>query len=97
METGNLTRNILIGMVAGIVIGSLVHVAPLSAENVISIYLIDGLFDVVGDVFVISLKLLVVPLVFVSLACGASSLGASASMGRIAGKTIALYLSLIHI
>ena len=92
METGNLTRNILIGMVAGILIGSLVHTAPLSSENIISVYLIDGLFDVVGDVFVISLKLLVVPLVFVSLACGASSLGASASMGRIAGKTIALYL-----
>ena len=35
---------------------------------------------------------MVVPLVFLSLTCGAASLGASGSIGRLGGKTISLYL-----
>jgi Na+/H+-dicarboxylate symporter len=56
-------------------------------------FLVEGLFDVVGRIFVASLKLLVVPLVLVSLICGASSLGDSARMGPIALKTLVLYLA----
>ena len=52
----------------------------------------DGLIDVGGQVFIISLKMIVVPLVFVSLTCGAASLGSSGSIGRLGGKTIGLYL-----
>ena len=54
--------------------------------------LVFGLFDVVGRIFIASLKLLVVPLVLVSLICGMTSLGNSARMGAIAGKTIMLYM-----
>ena len=54
--------------------------------------LVFGLFDVVGRIFIASLKLLVVPLVLVSLICGMTSLGSSARMGAIAGKTIVLYM-----
>jgi Na+/H+-dicarboxylate symporter len=53
---------------------------------------VEGLFDVIGRIFVASLKLLVVPLVFVSLICGSCSLGGSSRMGPIAGKTLFLYL-----
>jgi len=45
-----------------------------------------------GDIFIRSLKLMVVPLVFVSLVCGAASLGGHGSMGRVGGKTVGLYL-----
>ena len=93
----SLTRRILLAMVAGIVVGSVLNLvlhsggmAELSAW--ISRFLIDGLFDVVGRIFVASLKLLVVPLVFVSLICGSSSLGDSARMGPIAVKTLGLYM-----
>ncbi|MDH5173337.1 MAG: dicarboxylate/amino acid:cation symporter, partial [Gammaproteobacteria bacterium] len=55
--------------------------------------LVGGLFDAVGRIFIASLKLLVVPLVLVSLICGASSLGDSARMGPIAIKTLGLYLA----
>ena len=51
-----------------------------------------GLFDGVGRIFVASLKLLVVPLVLVSLICGMAALGQSSRMGAIAGKTVGLYL-----
>jgi Na+/H+-dicarboxylate symporter len=85
-------------MVAGIALGSIFNAVLNSggvSESVFAIlntYLIDGLFDVVGRIFVASLKLLVVPLVLVSLICGSSALGDSARMGPIAGKTIGFYL-----
>ncbi len=93
-----LTNRILVAMVAGIALGSIFKAVLNSggvSESVFAIlntYLIDGLFDVVGRIFVASLKLLVVPLVLVSLICGSSALGDSARMGPIAGKTIGFYL-----
>jgi Na+/H+-dicarboxylate symporter len=94
----NLTNRILVAMVAGIALGSIFNVVlnsggvSESASAILNAYLIDGLFDVVGQIFVASLKLLVVPLVLVSLICGSSALGDSARMGPIAGKTIGFYL-----
>jgi Na+/H+-dicarboxylate symporter len=92
MDRAALTRNILIGMVLGIVFGSILHAVGLRPDNLFMVYVVDGLLDIGGKVFVISLKLLVVPLVFVSLACGASNLGGGSSMGRIGTKTVILYL-----
>ena len=92
MEQSNLTRNILIGMVSGILLGSIVYSLGLAEDSFIKAFLVDGLLDLGGKVFVVSLKLLVVPLVFVSLACGASNLGGGSSMGRIGIKTVALYM-----
>jgi Na+/H+-dicarboxylate symporter len=71
-----LTNKIFIAMAAGIAFGSIANVLPESAydawlEQVVFL----GLFDVVGSIFVASLKLLVVPMVFVSLTCGTASLG----------------------
>lgn len=95
----NLTQRIVIAMVAGLLVGALFNF--IAAENLLSAgitqwlnsYLIDGLFDSVGQIFIRSLKLLVVPLVFVSLVCGVSSLGNSSRMGAVATKTIALYMA----
>ena len=95
----SLTNRILTAMVAGILLGSLlnallhgVNLAP-GLRLFIDDILIGGVFDVVGRIFIASLKLLVVPLVLVSLICGASSLGDSARMGPIAVKTLGLYLA----
>ena len=94
----SLTNRILIAMVAGILLGSLISLvshsdaAPEFLRTLLNEYLVGGLFDVVGRIFVASLKLLVVPLVFVSLICGSSSLGTSSRMGPIAGKTLFFYL-----
>ena len=92
MDRKALTRRILIGMACGLVIGSLLHMLTLPEDSIIRLYLVDGLFDIGGRIFIASLKLLVVPLVFVSLVCGASNLGDGASMGRLGGKTIVLYM-----
>ena len=93
-----LTTRILIAMAAGIALGSIFNLfssqgwLPAGVQSFTDQYLVGGLFDVMGRIFVASLKLLVVPLVFVSLVCGATALGTSASMGRIALRTMALYL-----
>ncbi len=93
-----LTNRILVAMAMGIVLGSGLEVLLMklnsegSAYHVIHDILVMGVFDVVGKIFIASLKLLVVPLVLVSLICGMTSLGASARMGAIAGRTIVLYL-----
>ncbi len=93
-----LTTRILLAMVSGILLGSLLNLMVSGTgisdtlRSGIQDLLIGGLFDVVGQIFIASLKLLVVPLVLVSLICGASSLGDSARMGPIAGKTLLLYL-----
>ena len=85
-------------MAAGIVVGSGLELLLSAQEEdsavagFINDYLVYGLFDVLGRIFIASLKLLVVPLVMVSLICGMTSLGSSARMGAIAGRTIGLYL-----
>lgn len=92
IERATLTRNILIGMAGGLLLGSLIYAIGLADSNPIMVYGVNGLVDVGGKAFVASLKLLVVPLVFVSLACGASNLSDGSSLGRIGIKTIGLYL-----
>lgn len=85
-------------MLMGLLLGALLNLIssgnmlPVAIQNWMDMYLINGLFDTIGQIFVRSLKLLVVPLVFVSLVCGVSSLGNNSRMGAVASKTIALYL-----
>jgi len=92
MDRTALTRNIVIGMVGGLALGSVFHWLDLSPDSVLIAFGVDGVLDTGGQIFVRSLKLLVVPLVFVSLVCGASNLGGGGGMGRIGLKTLALYL-----
>ncbi|MGB1158928.1 MAG: dicarboxylate/amino acid:cation symporter [Porticoccaceae bacterium] len=95
----NLTQRIAIAMVLGLLIGGLINYLSNSTLLMPTVgpwldqYLVNGLFDTVGQIFVRSLKLLVVPLVFVSLVCGVSSLGNNARMGAVAGKTVGLYMT----
>ena len=87
----NLTVRILIGMAAGVLVG--LAVQGFTSENHwIQTVLIQDVFDAGGKVFIASLRLMVVPLVLVSLVCGSSSLADGASMGRLGGKSIGLYL-----
>ncbi len=94
----SLTKRILLAMVLGLLVGGMVNVASTEGwlgatfGHWLDQFMVNGLFDAVGRIFVASLKLLVVPLVFVSLVCGTSSLGDNSRMGVMAGKTIALYL-----
>ena len=85
------TQRILIAMGAGIVIGVFLNVYGSSFQGT-SDFLVDGVFYVVGSIFISLLKLMVVPLVLVSLICGVTALGDLRALGRIGGKTLGLYL-----
>lgn len=81
----SLTSRVILGMVAGILTGFAIR--TLFADNgFVDAYIVNGLFEVGGQIFVASLKMLVVPLVFVSLVCGTSSLKDLSTLGRMGGK-----------
>ena len=86
----SLTVRILIGMIAGVMAGSLLN--RIGIAGAVDEYLVSGLFHVVGQVFLASLGLLVVPLVFVSLVCGTAALEDISKLSRVGGKTLFLYL-----
>ena len=92
MDRIKLTKQILVAMVIGFTIGALIHGFDWSENAFVGEFLVGGIFSLGGQIFIKTLKLLVVPLVFVSLVCGASSLAGGNNMGRIGLKTVALYL-----
>lgn len=87
----SLTSRIVIGMVAGIVLGILLK-ALFPDSTIVEGYLTKGIFYVVGQIFIASLQMLVVPLVFVSLVVGTCSLSDPSKLGRLGGKAVGLYL-----
>ena len=86
----SLSAKIFIAMILGAITGLALNFAGNPEWS--QIWLIEGVFNVVGQIFISLLKMLVVPLVFVSLVCGASSLSDPRMLGRVGGKTIGLYL-----
>lgn len=88
----SLTYRILIGMGAGLALGVVLQMIGFAEDHVVTRYFVDGLIDGGGDAFLNLLRMMVVPLVLVSLTCGAASLGATGKVGRLGGKTIGLYL-----
>ena len=88
-----LTTKVLLGMALGIVVGLAINVLGLAAEgSFVQAYLVDGLFGVVGSLFVNALKMLVVPLVLFSLISGVCGIGDIRLLGRIGTKAFALYM-----
>lgn len=75
-----LWQRILLGLVLGACLGFL------WGENVTQI-------KWVGDIFVRLIRMLVVPLVFVTIVAGIASIGDVSRLGGIGGKTIGLYLT----
>ena len=81
----------MIAMIIGAILGVILNV---SAMDVVFIerYVVDGLFYTVGAIFIAALKMLVVPLVLVSLVVGITALGDLNALGRMSIKAISLYL-----
>lgn len=89
----NTTFKVLLGMGLGIIVGLTLNLTGLNADGTwTNSYLTDGLFKVVGTMFVNALKMLVVPLVFFSLVCGVCGIGDIKLLGRIGSKSFVLYL-----
>ncbi|MBB71324.1 MAG: dicarboxylate/amino acid:cation symporter [Legionellales bacterium] len=86
----SLTAQILIAMLLGAIIGTAINFAPDSAF--ITTYVTDGLLDIGGLIFIDVMKMCVVPVVFVSLVTGVTSLANPKALGRVGAKAILLYI-----
>lgn len=86
-----LTSKILIALALGIVTGIIVYNLP--SGTLKDAILIDGVFQLVGQIFLRAIMMIVVPLVFISLVNGAASMGDIKKLGRIGVKTVGFYLT----
>ena len=88
----SLTSMIFIALIAGAITGMVLHylVPDSSVKNDV---IVEGVLYVLGQGFIRLMKMLVVPLVFCSLVCGASAIGDTKTLGKVGGKTIAFYLA----
>jgi proton glutamate symport protein len=82
-----LYTKILIGLVAGVAVGMVANLAG-------QVWLQDLLqrIEPIGTVFIRLIMMIVIPLVVASLILGTASLGDIRKLGRLGGKTVALYL-----
>ena len=88
----SLTSKIFIGLIAGVICGVIFNLF-VPASYVRDTIIIDGICYVIGNGFIKLMKMLVVPLVFCSLVCGAFAIGDTKTLGKVGGKTIAFYLA----
>jgi len=86
-----ISNQILAGLVLGLIFGIVLNFTVADVPWVRSL-LIDGVLNTVGEIFVRFLSMLVVPLVFVSLVTGVSSLSDPKKLGRVGGKAVGLYM-----
>ena len=61
-------------------------------ELILVNFFTEGVLDIIGQIFIASLRLVIVPLVFFSLVCGVVSISSTSRLGSISIKTLSLYL-----
>lgn len=86
-----LTTKILVYMLAGLVTGALINFF-LKDSNFVNTYVVGGAFKIFGKMFIQSLKMLVVPLVFCSLIEGIVGMNDLRALGRTGGKAFILFM-----
>ncbi|GLQ74966.1 dicarboxylate/amino acid:cation symporter [Vibrio penaeicida] len=86
----SLSTKIFIGLFAGLMIGTAIQYL-FNGITIMDTYVL-GAAEGAGGMFVSLIKLLVVPLVYVSIVCGIVELKDITSFGRLGGKTFALYI-----
>ena len=86
----NLTKNILIGFLLGVIFGILINLVDLDQSDK---KIIIELLSVGGEIFLKIIKMLVVPIVFFSLTSGVANLNELNTLGKIGVKSISLYIS----
>ncbi len=81
------TIRVLVGLAAGLLLGILV-----SATQVAWLAWVPGIVEPFGIVFVNAIRMTVIPLVVASLMVGVASAGDGATIGRLGGRAILLFL-----
>lgn len=86
-----LTTKIFIALIAGAIVGIALNMFAADVDFVQNV-LVNGIFYVVGQGFIRLMQMLVVPLVFCSLICGATAIGDSKTLGKVGVKIIGFYI-----
>lgn len=86
----SLSSKIFIGLFAGLLLGTAIQYL-FNGINFFDIYVL-GAAEGAGGMFVSLIKLLVIPLVYVSIVCGIVELKDITAFGRLGGKTFTLYI-----
>ena len=86
-----LTTQIFIALILGAILGIVLHVTASDVDFVQNVF-VNGIFYVVGQGFIRLMQMLVVPLVFCSLICGATAIGDSKTLGKVGVKIIGFYI-----
>ena len=76
----NLTLQIIVALVAGVAVGAWIPEVAF-------------LLSFLGKIFMSALKMLIMPLIVVTMIVGISSIGDPQRLGRLGGRTILYYLS----
>ena len=85
------TQQVLYSMLFGIFFGLILNIFFIPNE-LIERLLIENIFTTLATIFIILLKMIVLPLIFVSLISGIVSINDTSALGRIGLKTISLYI-----
>jgi Na+/H+-dicarboxylate symporter len=86
----NLTTKIFIALILGVVTGLILH--PIKENPMVEKYLLNFIFNFLGNGFVRAIRMVVVPLVLCSLVMGSAGIEDVTKLGRIGIKTLAFYL-----
>lgn len=87
----NLTTKIFISLVLGVITGLVLH--PMRDNLIVDKYLLNFVFNFLGNGFVRAIRMVVVPLVLCSLVMGSAGIEDVTKLGRIGIKTLFFYLS----
>ena len=88
----NLANKVFIALALGVIVGLGLNITELAVNPWVDQNIINGVFHVIGKLFVNALKMLVVPLVLFSLIPGIIGIGDISLLGRIGTKAVVLYL-----
>lgn len=86
-----LSQQIFIALIAGLVVGILIHYF-MPAGHFRDDVLVEGIFYTIGQVFIRLMQMLVVPLVFFSIADGCRNLGDTETLGKVGVRIVVFYL-----
>jgi Na+/H+-dicarboxylate symporter len=80
------TTAIIIAMLSGAIFGLLIKFIPI--PSIVNSIIVDDILDVGGNIFITLMKMMIVPLVMISLTCGICSLDDVKQFGKLGVKSL---------
>ena len=87
----SLTSKIFIALICGMILGILMHYF-VPKSHIKDDIIIDGIFYLLGQMFIRAMQMLVVPLVFFSIADGCRNMGDTKTLGKVGIRIVLFYL-----